>query len=59
MKEGIHFGHPNPKRSCQKCDGYCKKNVYKKESDESFEVRCISLACMEPNLQKQFEDSCR
>ena len=32
------------------------KNAYKKACDESLEVSCLMLACMEPDLQKQFED---
>ena len=31
------------------------KNAYKKACDESLEVSCLMLACMEPDLQKQFE----
>ena len=32
------------------------KNSYKKACDESLEVSCLMLACMEPDLQKHFED---
>ena len=32
------------------------KNAYKKACDESLEVSCLMLACMEPDLQKQFDD---
>lgn len=28
------------------------KNAYKKACDESLEVSCLMLACMEPDLQK-------
>ena len=32
------------------------KNAYKKARDESLEISYLMLACMEPDLQKQFED---
>lgn len=32
------------------------KNAYKKACDDSLEISCLMLACMEPDLQKQFED---
>ena len=32
------------------------KNAYKRACDDSLEVSCLMLACMEPELQKKFED---
>ena len=32
------------------------KNAHQKLVDESTEISCLMLACMEPNLQQQFED---
>jgi hypothetical protein len=31
------------------------KNAYKKGCDNNLEVSCLKLACMEPELQMQFE----
>ena len=31
------------------------RTAYKRASDESLEVGCLMLACMEPDLQKQFD----
>jgi hypothetical protein len=31
------------------------KNAYKKACDSNLEVSCLMLACMEPELQMQFE----
>jgi hypothetical protein len=31
------------------------KNAYKKACDNNLEVSCLMLACMEPELQMQFE----
>ena len=32
------------------------KNAYKKLIDESNKIRCLMLACMEPDLQQHFEN---
>jgi hypothetical protein len=32
------------------------KNAYMKACDESLEVSCLMLVCIEPDLQKQFQD---
>src|SRR3954466_8764322 len=32
------------------------KNAYKIACDDSLEVSCLMLACMEPELQNKFED---
>src|SRR4051812_40222928 len=32
------------------------KNAYKRECDDSLEVSCLMLACMEPELQNKFVD---
>src|SRR3954465_11790315 len=32
------------------------KNAYKRACDDFLEVSCLMLACMEPELQKKFED---
>ena len=32
------------------------KNAYQKLVDESNEISCLMLACMEPDLQQHFED---
>ena len=32
-----------------------EKNAYKKACDANLEVSCLMLACMEPELQMQFE----
>ena len=32
------------------------KNAYQKLVDESIDISCLMLACMEPNLQQHFED---
>ena len=34
-----------------------KKNAYKKACDADLEVSCLMLACMEPELQMQFENN--
>jgi len=32
-----------------------KKTAYRKTCDNNIEVRCLMLACMEPDIQMQFE----
>jgi len=34
-----------------------EKNAYKRACDADLEVSCLMLACMEPNLQMQFENN--
>jgi hypothetical protein len=34
-----------------------KKNAYKRACDADLEVSCLMLACMEPDLQMQFDNN--
>jgi hypothetical protein len=34
-----------------------EKNAYKKACDSDLEVSCLMLACMEPDLQMQFDNN--
>jgi hypothetical protein len=45
---------PLPENPCENATA-AAKTTYKKEMDPNLEVSCVMLACMEPELQVQFE----